>query len=96
MSSVAFCKGELKMEQNAMVNWSSYIREVYVWKLANNQNKEIGGPSLIFEIDESLFVHKKNNVEHHSNGTCRETNTCCIMSVPNRLEKTLLSIIKNI
>ncbi|KAF0770537.1 Uncharacterized protein FWK35_00002524 [Aphis craccivora] len=51
MSSVAFCKGALKMEQNAVADWSSYIPEVCVWKLENNQNKEIGGPSLIFEID---------------------------------------------
>jgi len=63
MSSVAFCKGALKMEQNAVADWSSYIPEVCVWKLENNQNKEIGGPSLIFEIDKSLFVHKKNNAE---------------------------------
>ncbi|KAF0738248.1 Uncharacterized protein FWK35_00037761, partial [Aphis craccivora] len=42
MSSVSFCKHELKMGQNAVVDWSNYLREVCIWKLENNQNKEIG------------------------------------------------------
>ncbi|KAF0770199.1 Uncharacterized protein FWK35_00002598, partial [Aphis craccivora] len=32
------------MGQNAVVDWSNYLREVCIWKLENNQNKEIGGP----------------------------------------------------
>ena len=47
MSSVTFCKREINMGQNAVVDWSNYLREVCVWKLKNNQNKEIGGP-LVF------------------------------------------------
>jgi len=42
MSSVTFCKRELKMGQNAVVDWSNYLREVCVWKLQNNY-EEIGG-----------------------------------------------------
>jgi hypothetical protein len=61
MSSVTFCKRELKMGQNAVVDWSNYLREVCVWKLKNNY-EEIGGPSLIVKIDESLFVRRKNNI----------------------------------
>jgi len=62
MSSVTFCKRELKMGQNAVVDWSNYLREVCIWKLENNY-EEIGGPGLIVEIDESLFVRRKNNAE---------------------------------
>jgi len=63
MSSVTFYKGELKMEQNVVVDCSSYIHEICVWELENIKNKEIYGPSHIVEIDESLFVRKKNNAE---------------------------------
>ena len=44
-----------------MVNWNNYLREICVWKLENNQNKEIGDPGFFDEIDESLFVRRKNN-----------------------------------
>jgi len=54
MFSVKFCKREINMGQNAVVNWSNYLCEVCVWKLENNQNKEIGGPSLFVEIDEFI------------------------------------------
>jgi len=47
------------MGQNAVVDWSNYLLEVCIWKLENNQNKEIGGPDLIVEIDESLLCAEK-------------------------------------
>jgi hypothetical protein len=44
-----------------MMNFINYIREVHVWKLENNHNKEIDGPGTFFVIDDSLFVRGKSN-----------------------------------
>ncbi|KAF0756126.1 RNA-directed DNA polymerase from mobile element jockey [Aphis craccivora] len=78
-----------------MLRGLNYLCEVCIWKLENNQNKEIGGPGLIVEIDEGLFVCRKNNAGTMDfSGICRETNAYFIISVPDRSEKTLSPIIK--
>jgi transposase-like protein len=65
-----------------------------------NNYEEIGGPGLIVEIDESLFVRRKNNAvrillqQWIFGEIYRETNACFIISVPDRSEKTLLPIIQ--
>lgn len=87
------------MEQNAVVDWSNYLREVCVWKLENNQNNKIVGPNLFDEIDENLFVRRKNNAgrillqQCIFGGICREIKACFIISVPDRSDKTLLPMI---
>jgi len=57
---VTYCKRELGIRKNTVVDWNNYLREFYVWRMESNNN-QVGGPKLIVEIDESVFVRRKNN-----------------------------------
>lgn len=47
MTSVIFCKCELNMGLNAVIDWNYYyLQEGCEWRLENNYNCEIGGPGL--------------------------------------------------
>jgi len=56
------------MSKSAHVDWNNYLREVCVWNIEID-NKEIGGPNLIVEIDESLFVRRKKQCKSHTSLT---------------------------
>lgn len=57
---MTYCKRELDIGKNGVVDWNNYLREVCVWRIESSNN-QVGGPNLIVEIDESLFVRRKNN-----------------------------------
>jgi hypothetical protein len=99
MTSIKYCERELSMNHNTIMDSNNYLREVCCWKLQQN-NLAIGGPNTTVEIDESMFVRRKNHVgrvlpqQWVFGGICRETKECFMMCVPDRTAATLMPIIQ--
>ena len=62
LTTVKFCEKQLDVSIATTVDWNSYMREVCVAVLTNQEKKLIGGAGKIVEIDESLFSKRKNNI----------------------------------
>lgn len=98
MTSIKFCKRELGISKNTVVDFNNILREICAYNLLARPTV-IGGPGLTVEIDESLFTKRKYNVgrvlreQWVFGGICRETKECFLYAVPDRRATTLLPII---
>ncbi|XP_068229347.1 uncharacterized protein [Palaemon carinicauda] len=94
---------ELKNEQlgsHTLVDWYNFCREVCEQVLILD-NKKIGGPGHIVEVDESKFGKRKYNIGHKVEGTWvfggidRETRKTFFRVVEKRNAETLISALKD-
>ncbi|CEF60069.2 Transposase, ISXO2-like domain-containing protein [Strongyloides ratti] len=98
-TSVDFCKKELQMGYCTTVDWNNYLREVCLFMKGKDQNP-IGGKGKTVEVDETLFVRRKNHCgrmlqqQWCFGGICRETKHCFVEAVPDRSSATLLEVLK--
>ena len=99
LTSIGFCKHELDISKNTVVEWNNYIREICGVNLLANPIA-IGGPNTTIEVDDSLFSRRKNHQGRQLpqqlvfGGICRETRECSMYTVPDRNAATLLPIIQ--
>ncbi|GFQ73450.1 uncharacterized protein TNCT_344171 [Trichonephila clavata] len=52
---------ELGIVDKTVIDWNNYMRGICALEMEEKERKQIGDEGLIVEIDESLFVKRKNN-----------------------------------
>ncbi|KAL7724276.1 hypothetical protein ACLKA6_013700 [Drosophila palustris] len=91
---------EIGWSRRTVIDWKSYLREVYIDWSSKNSRVRIGGPDKIVEIDEAKVGKRKYNrgrvVEGQwvFGGIERESGEFFILPVECRNAETLLKIIK--
>ena len=111
MWSQDYPQNQIKRELNipdesthVLIDWANFMREVCEQNLEENPF-ELGGfhedgSSIIVEIDESKYFHRKYHrgqwrEGHRIFGAIeRHTGSCCLAEVPNRRKETLIPIIQ--
>lgn len=95
----SFLSTNLKVTQAAVVDWYSFIREVYIDHLQRT-SQQIGGPNQIVEIDEAKFGKRKYNrgriVEGQwvLGGIQRYSKKAFLVPVKDRTSRTLVRFIR--
>ena len=99
MTSIEFCKTELRLSSKTVVDWRNFLHEVCAAELLANP-VVLGGPGRVVEVDESQFSRRKNHQgrmlpeQWMFGGICRRTRECFMFTVPDRSGPTLLPIIR--
>lgn len=99
-SETLFLESEIGLSRKTVVDWRSFVREIYLdWAIGINCGK-IGGEAIIVEIDEAKVGKRKNNCgriiegQWVFGGTERGSRNFFLVPVPDRSSKTLVKIIK--
>ena len=62
LTSIKWCNEQMDMADKTTIDWNNYMREAAAASLFSRRgNQKIGGEGLVVEIDESMFVKRKNN-----------------------------------
>lgn len=101
LTSVEWCRKELRMKERLAVKLEDSLREVCAHSISSKSVTKIGGPGKIVEVDESLYIRRKDNSEKLNpvqwviGGVCKETKECFIVEVAHRSGPALLNSIRN-
>lgn len=55
-----YLMSEIGIHEHAVIDWGSFIREVFFDWALNDYSTVIGGPGIVVEIDEAKFGKRKS------------------------------------
>ena len=96
--TIDFMTKNIEISKNTVIDWKNFCREVCV-EILKLDNKKIGGPGTIVEVDESKFGKRKHNRGKKVDGVwvlggvCRETNETFFQVVEDRTAETIMPIL---
>ncbi|GLH07649.1 uncharacterized protein GBIM_13104 [Gryllus bimaculatus] len=100
MASVKFCQFELEIDDNTVVDWNNYLREVCAYVIMDCCVSKIGGEGLTVEIGECVFSPRKNYAgrvvpqQWIFGGICRETKEVFMVMIPDKSAEALCGVIR--
>lgn len=60
-ASVGYREDVLGMSPKVCSDWCGYLREVCSWRVCQEGEKQIGGPGMTVELDETPFTRRNNH-----------------------------------